>query len=72
MKRIYAAMEALDDLELNGVPDSLENEIDWNAITKAIIELQRLVSIHEESEKPTSAQFEREGGYGLSAAARNM
>jgi hypothetical protein len=72
MKRIYEALEALNELEVIGVPDSLENEVDWGVISSALYELERLVAIHEESKKPTSVEFEREGGYGLSAAERNM
>jgi hypothetical protein len=71
MKRIYEALEALNELELNGVPDSLENEIDWDVITAAIYELQDLTAIYEGSKKPSPAEFERNGGYGLSAEERN-
>ena len=71
MKTIYNALEALNDLQLNGVPDSLENEIDESAITSAIYELERLVEIYEESKEESPADFERNGEYGLSAAERN-
>ena len=64
------AQLALDYLLENGVPENVENEVDWGVIELAECETRRLIDYQPDtSESP--AEFERNGGYGLSAAERN-
>jgi len=60
----------LEILISDGVPDKLEEIIDWDIIEDCRAHLQMLHEYQPDtSESP--AEFERNGGYGLSAAERN-
>lgn len=64
------AIDALELLMKNGVEEHLENEFSTVKIEDWIEELKAVYN-YEPSNEPTSAQFERDGGYGLSDAERN-
>lgn len=64
------AIIALKNLHKEGVSERLENEFSTVRIEDWIEELKRVYNYEPEtSESP--AEFERNGGYGLSAAERN-
>ncbi len=64
------AIIALKNLHKNGVSERLENEFSTVRVEDWIEELERVYN-YEPDASESPAEFERNGGYGLSAKERN-
>lgn len=70
MKTIAEIEAMLEILISNGVPEKLESVVDYDIIENCRAHLQMLCE-YEPDTSESPAEFERNGGYGLSAAERN-
>lgn len=64
------AITALKNLHKNGVSERLENEFSTVRVEDWIEELERVYN-YEPDTSESPAEFERNGGYGLSTKERN-
>ncbi len=64
------AIIALENLMRNGVEEHLEIECSCSIVEDCLEHLKAVQNYHPESSE-SPAEFERNGGYGLSAAERN-
>lgn len=67
---LFSAVTALKSLMSQSVDENFEDVYDYDLIEECKDHLQALID-YEPDNSPTSTQFERDGGFGLSDAERN-